>query len=466
MTDRCRCEALSAFAVSIAVVFFSGCRAVPFSAESADDRWRKEFNDAYGAAEKSQAGPAERHYLAALAILNQARINDERKARTCYELAELLDKQRRYDDALPYIETAVALFDARFQPAGGGESNNVAGLSLARALNLAGHIAWMRKNTGQAESYFKRALIVEKAIVAPLELRHSIVTSYSTMMKQAGRKKEANLIAGEAKDAESSLTMEEARAVKEASWIKLDRDAESAARGANYSNAERLYKKAIERAREKEPEKEKLAKSLLGLAGVYDAQGKYSKALPLGIEALELAERTLPPRSTRIVAYQSRLASIYCHSGDFENAEALYETSLSVLYGSSKERYSHETRHTMSCLASMFVKNGKTDKAERLLREKIDVETKAYGKRSRKVMLTLIELGEAFEAAGRFADAEKTFDRAIRMNAEKLDPRHLIEARNKRAASLRKLGRAREADEEEAQAVALRKELFDVFTEK
>lgn len=382
------------------------------------------------------------------------------------ELAESLGEQKRFVEAEPFALAAVNVLDQLWEPKAGSEAQQSTGRLFLKALTLAARTLAGQGKTTEAEAIFKRALTVDDAVVASLESHHELVTSYADMLKRIGRTDDAKELLKRSRHTDSSLTPGEARAAMTVSpWKTLNEEAYSALKGGNYANAERLFSQAVKRARGAENDSEKLAESLLGLSSVYDAQGRYSEALPLAEDALKMARAHLGSRDKKLAPFVTRLASVHAHISSFEKSTALYEEALVLRYASTSPRWSPDTRRVMDSLSDVYTKSRKYDKAVKLLREKLEYERERYGSDSIKILMTSIQIAETLRAAGKIKEAEATYKFVAEKDAvvRKLDPRDLIKAQQAHAEVLRKLGRVREAEKAEAEAKTLKDELLDDF---
>jgi CHAT domain-containing protein/Tfp pilus assembly protein PilF len=98
-----------------------------------------------------------------------------------------------------------------------------------------------------------------------------------------------------------------------------------------YSEAETLYRRALA-VQEKAlgPDHPDTAASLVSLAGIYDAQGRYSEAETLYRRALAVREKALGPDHPETAASLARLANIYGSQGRYAEAEPLSRRALAI----------------------------------------------------------------------------------------------------------------------------------------
>ena len=137
-------------------------------------------------------------------------------------------------------------------------------------------------------------------------------------------------------------------------------------RNKNYSQAEPLAKKALERAEKSlGPVHPLVAICLNNLAAVYKAQGKYVAAEPLYRRALAIRESTYGAEHPFVATSLDNLALLYKAEGKFAEAEQLYRRSLAI------EERAYGTSHpivvqSMDNLASFYREAGMNKAAEEM----------------------------------------------------------------------------------------------------
>ena len=73
-----------------------------------------------------------------------------------------------------------------------------------------------------------------------------------------------------------------------------------------------------------------MATSLVNLAALYDAQGRYRESEPLCKRPLAIYEKALGPDHPDVAASLSHLANLYYAQGRYRESEPLYKRALSI----------------------------------------------------------------------------------------------------------------------------------------
>src|ERR1700690_1576676 len=91
------------------------------------------------------------------------------------------------------------------------------------------------------------------------------------------------------------------------------------------------------------------ANELLTQVSKLNDQGKYSDAIPLGIEALKLRESVLPANNPKIAAACSWLGLLYWNACDYGKAEPVYRQACTIY----KEALGEKNPEYAGCLNSL-----------------------------------------------------------------------------------------------------------------
>jgi tetratricopeptide (TPR) repeat protein len=135
------------------------------------------------ALEDENFASAERKYQAAYEILQANSIEDDRLTMTLESLGEALWKQGKFEEAQPYCEMTLALYENLLGP-----KHDDVGI-VAHNLAMLYHA---NKNNAKAEEMYKRALSIRSSIVGsshPESL--SIMTNYANLLHSIKRDVEA-----------------------------------------------------------------------------------------------------------------------------------------------------------------------------------------------------------------------------------------------------------------------------------
>ena len=263
-----------------------------------------------------------------------------------------------------------------------------------------------------------------------------------------------------------------------------------------YDDAERAVTRSLS-LREHFPGNHELeiAHSLKNLGGIRLAQGRYAEAGTLLKRALAIREKLLGPDHPDVSDCLVTLADIDNESERYAEAEPLAKRAME----SRRKHDGDDDTDAMVTLSASYLGQGKLADAERLLKEALAIDERAYGSEGREVADSLIglaridrehgrydnglaklkrvlvirehrgkdhpdvarclrELGELEQARGNNVEAESVYRRALAIWPRAGLPDHLQFARllESYAKWLRRVERSREAHEMDARARAIR----------
>ncbi|HEY9713091.1 MAG TPA: tetratricopeptide repeat protein [Chroococcales cyanobacterium] len=112
--------------------------------------------------------------------------------------------------------------------------------------------------------------------------------------------------------------------------------------------------------------KQRSANTMLKLAEVLYAQGKYDRAEPFGLSALKAYEANFGAHHPETARVAGNVAYIYHASGKVHDAESLYQRALAVK--SKGPSYDAEAMNLMQSYASLLRAMHRDDEAEHLMR--------------------------------------------------------------------------------------------------
>lgn len=166
----------------------------------------------------------------------------------------------------------------------------------------------------------------------------------------------------------------------------------------DYPAAERLYRAAIDQARDFGVEDEDCLESLLGLIKVLRAEVKYSETQPLFEEALAITERWYGPRSSEAAFALIALAEFQRDQCEFSKAECTLKRAAEISAEAIREE--RPVRNSLSfasmrviritprrgglttSLADIYAIQGKYAEAEKLLTKHISAMDRGANERS------------------------------------------------------------------------------------
>jgi Tfp pilus assembly protein PilF len=124
------------------------------------------------------------------------------------------------------------------------------------------------------------------------------------------------------------------------------------------------------------------------VTALYQA-GKFSAAIPIAQEAVELSEKALGADHPDTAAAVNNLGKLYYSMGDYAKAEPLYQRALKI-YEKALGPDRPETAQELNNLAELYRSNGDYAKAEPLYQRAIKIKEKAHTGDSYANMLNII----------------------------------------------------------------------------
>ncbi|HKY03429.1 MAG TPA: FxSxx-COOH system tetratricopeptide repeat protein [Blastocatellia bacterium] len=224
-----------------------------------------------------------------------------------------------------------------------------------------------------------------------------------------------------------------------------------------YSEAERLFKQALEFAEELfKQDDPNLAICLNNLAGVYIIQDKYAEAELLYKRALAIREKLLEPDHPSLAVGINNLAFLYRKQRKYKDAESLFKRSLAI-----KERVL-ESNHpgianTLDNLACLYQEQGKYKEAEPLYKRALAIREMTLRPDDPELAMSLNNLSTLYYDQGMYGEAEPLIKRSVEIFEKTLGARHpyVAYALQNYAVLLHATGRDAEAKEIWARAEAI-----------
>jgi CHAT domain-containing protein/Tfp pilus assembly protein PilF len=187
-----------------------------------------------------------------------------------------------------------------------------------------------------------------------------------------------------------------------------------------YDKAEPLYLKALEIKKknlgDKHPE---FANTLNNLALLYLYQDKYQKAELLLLKALEINKLALGEKHINYANSLNSLAMLYDNQDMFSKAEPLYLKSLEIrkeILGENSEEYAS----SLNNLASFYFNQGKYSESEKLMLKALDIFKNILGEKNSDYAKLLNNLAVFYNNQGKFLDSETIFLETLKIRKELL----------------------------------------------
>jgi CHAT domain-containing protein/Tfp pilus assembly protein PilF len=171
------------------------------------------------------------------------------------------------------------------------------------------------------------------------------------------------------------------------------------------------------------PEHPNVARSLNNLAALYDDQGRYADAEPLYKHALAIREKALGPDHPRVATSLNNLAELYREQGRYAEAEPLFKRALAIREKAFGPDHP-DVATSLNDLAALRDDQGRYADAEPLYKRALAIREKALGPDHQDVATDLNNLAELYREQGRYADAEPLYKRALAIYEKALGPDH------------------------------------------
>lgn len=235
-------------------------------------------------------------------------------------------------------------------------------------------------------------------------------------------------------------------------------------RQGRYTEAMNIANQVLELARRYFGEEHtEFASSLVNLAAIHQALGNYNEAEPLLKQALEIRKRVLSSDHLAVGTTLNNLAGLFEAKGDYRSAEPLYAQALEI-YRKTKGEADPEYATVLSNLAQLYSATGRYVQAEPLLKQVLEIRRRSLGAEHADVALSRNNLAALYKELGKYAEAESLYREAIDIYHQQYGDEHpnLAVALNNLAELLEATGNYVEAVEHLRQASLIwRKTLGD-----
>jgi CHAT domain-containing protein/Tfp pilus assembly protein PilF len=286
------------------------------------------------------------------------------------EQSSRLEKEGRYDEAIPLAEKVVALVEKSL-----GEDNR----EVASALSFLGHLYRSKKDYARAEPPLRRALAIYEKVLGPEHYNVGTLLNNIAMLYTLGRDY-----------GRAEPLLQRSLAIYEKAF------------GADHPN---------------------VAKPLKNLADLYKDKADYGRAEPLFQRLLVIREKESGHESLEAAKVLNDLGLLYMAKGDHARAEPYYQRALSInqkLYGAEHA----EVARALNNLAGPYTARRDYEHAELLLTRALAIREKLFGAEHPTVANTLNNLGGLYDDKADFERAESHYNRALEIREKVLGANH------------------------------------------
>jgi CHAT domain-containing protein/Tfp pilus assembly protein PilF len=208
------------------------------------------------------------------------------------------------------------------------------------------------------------------------------------------------------------------------------------------------------------PDHPDVARALTCLAAGVDQMGNYAKAEPMYQRALKISEKTLEsdPRLTATIL--DNLATLYYWMGNYAKAELTYQQALKI-----GERLGPDDLLTASILtgfANLYVAMGNGARAEPMYQQALKIKQKTAGPNHPNTAMSMAALALLYGKMGNYAKAEPLFLQALKITEKALGPFHPVTATtlNNLGMLYHRTGKDAKAEEFFQRALKIREKVF------
>jgi CHAT domain-containing protein len=166
-----------------------------------------------------------------------------------------------------------------------------------------------------------------------------------------------------------------------------------------------------------------VATALNNLAELYRLQGSYADAEPLHQQALEITRQALGDRHPAVARSLKGLADLYSDQGNYAAAEPLYLQALEIYRQTLGNRH-FAVASTLSRLAGLYKEQGNYTAAEPLYLQSLEITRQVSGDQHLNVAAILNNLGSLYHAQGNYAAAEPLYLQSLEIARQSLGDRH------------------------------------------
>ncbi|MEL6385029.1 MAG: CHAT domain-containing tetratricopeptide repeat protein, partial [Cyanobacteria bacterium J06626_18] len=163
-----------------------------------------------------------------------------------------------------------------------------------------------------------------------------------------------------------------------------------------------------------------VATSLDNLAGLYRAQGRYSEAEPLQLDALAIRREQLGERHPEVATSLNNLALLYDTQGRYSEAEPSYLESLAIFREQLGERHP-EVATSLHNVASLYRAQGRYSEAEPFYLESLAILREQLGERHPQVATSLNHLAWLYWGQGNHTQAISSLQAGLAIEEQHLD---------------------------------------------
>jgi len=203
--------------------------------------------------------------------------------------------------------------------------------------------------------------------------------------------------------------------IREKPWYKLNQRVVELYESGKYTQAVILAIEALDLARisygNEHPD---VFTSLNNLALIYQAQGRYREAEGFYEEALKLIQGLLGDENAVVAKSLNNLGSLYHAQGRYREAEPLLKQALDMRR-CFLENDDPDVAESLNNLASLYQVQGRYREAESLLQQSLEITQHLLGNEHPDAAVYLINLAEIYRDQGRYREVKPLLQQALNL---------------------------------------------------
>ena len=205
----------------------------------------------------------------------------------------------------------------------------------------------------------------------------------------------------------------------------------------------------------------KYAEALNDLAFLYEKKSRYTEAEPLFLRALKIREDAFGERDPLVARSLGMLAQVYEAETRYSDAEKNFERAVAI--DEKALGFEHPDVATLlGNFAEVYIDEGKYAEAEPMLLRALKIDQKTLGSETAGVAADLNNLAELYDAQARYADEAPLLKEALRIDRRVYGAAHPIVAKalNNLAEFYESQGKYRDAGPLFQQSLAMAEKMF------
>ena len=170
-------------------------------------------------------------------------------------------------------------------------------------------------------------------------------------------------------------------------------------------------------------QKESTAKLFYNIAGVYQAQGDYTKALEYYKKALEIREKVLGPEHPDTATVYNNIALVYGGQGDYAKALEYYKKALEIREKVLGLKHP-DTAATYNNIAGVYWAQGDHAKALEYYKKALEIREKVLGPEHPDTATTYNDTAGVYQVEGDHTKALEYYKKALQIREKVLGSKH------------------------------------------